>query len=160
MLPTAHVIPPSPVSSSAALVIHLILGSKRRSKMALEALGKRGKGDDTETNNQIVMVPFELAFAPDLALVYYGGQISVSSAKKCKIGRPKGSKNKKRIVVDNKNKIGPLKAKKHKFGAWKMLIMGDDSIASGEFYGDDIFDVALGGSGSMESVLEEISPFG
>lgn len=97
--------------------------------MALETLGKRGRAEDSASNEKMVMVPFELTFSPDLAIAHSGGQTVVSPAKKRKAGRPRDSKNKKRSgEVSFGTKLGPLKAKRRKFGARKALLLGGYEI--------------------------------
>ncbi|KAL6199457.1 hypothetical protein ACLB2K_029241 [Fragaria x ananassa] len=64
-------------------VITMLSGVKRDPQIALGAYGKRGKSEDSETktNEQLAMVPFELAFSPEMTLEHLGGQIIKSPAK-------------------------------------------------------------------------------
>lgn len=92
-----------------------IFGVKRGPKLALVPLGKRGRGD--EVSESMALVPYMLDFSPKMALAYLGGVIVVSSAKKRKPGRPKGSLNKKTVGVADQFVQGPKRAKKRSFGA-------------------------------------------
>lgn len=69
------------------------------------------------------MVPFELPFVTELALDHEDGKIKVSPAKKCKLGRLAGSKNKPKRDVAKVLQLGvtsgPKKHQKRKFGKKK-----------------------------------------
>ncbi|KAL6225857.1 hypothetical protein ACLB2K_004706 [Fragaria x ananassa] len=89
----------APATVVVETAVPAIAGVKRGPDMALETLGKRGRAEDSTSKEQMIII---------------------SPAKKRKIGRPKGSKNKKRVAeASNKAKLGPMKAKKRKFGARK-----------------------------------------
>ncbi|KAL6179474.1 hypothetical protein ACLB2K_050989 [Fragaria x ananassa] len=91
----------------------LCAGAPSMLKGALKTLGKRGCDKDPDTNAQLIMVPFELAFPTNLALAHSDGHLTVSPVKK----RKKESKNKKMT-----------KAKKRKFSARKVLLLGESHL--------------------------------
>ncbi|KAL6200058.1 hypothetical protein ACLB2K_029840 [Fragaria x ananassa] len=81
------------------------------------------------------VIPYEPSFVPKMFLAFEDGKIKVSLAKKKKVGRLLGSKNKKRVVDVRPWKLGvtiggPKKAKKHRFDACWNLQLGESSRGS------------------------------
>ncbi|KAL6129934.1 hypothetical protein ACLB2K_068316 [Fragaria x ananassa] len=113
---------PASVLPAPSLVV-----MKRSAELALVSFCKRGCG--VPELDQFAMVPYELPFAPAMALPHSGGTLMVLSAKKRKVGRPLGSKNKKGRGASwqalESGQLEPKRAKRRTFGARRALVLGE-----------------------------------
>ncbi|KAL6204635.1 hypothetical protein ACLB2K_021902 [Fragaria x ananassa] len=139
------VIPPlafPPVIQIPSSVLEPILGVKRDADLTLVPLGKKARN----TYEPRKVIPYEPSFMLEMFLAFEDGKIKVSPAKKKKVDKLLGSKNKKRVVDVRPWKLGviadgPKKAKKRRFGARRNLQLGESSRGSGSSSGGVEFDM-------------------